>query len=87
MPAGNIAQELDARWNEQSPWGLFLTVLVEVSEYSLDLSDYRDIMRDNRIHVVVLRLQPDVVFFLVESLYRSACLIVIIYQSYHDFAV
>ena len=87
MPAGNIAQELDARWNEQSPWGLFLTVLVEVSEYSLDFSDYRDIMRDYRIHIVVFRLQPYVVFFLVESLYGSPCLIIIIDQSYYDLAV
>ena len=36
--------------------GLFLAVLVEVSEYSPDLSDYGNISGDYRIHIVVLRL-------------------------------
>ena len=40
----------------------------EISEHTFDLADYNNISGDDRIHCIILRLKPDMIGFLEESL-------------------
>jgi len=60
MPAVKHRTKIGRAMEYNSPEGAVID-LIEISEYALDLAYHGNVLCDDRLHVVILRLESDVV--------------------------
>ena len=65
----------------------FIKGLIQISENSFDFSDYGNVLGNDRVHEIILRLKSDVIRFLIESLHCCAGFISVIDKCYNDLSV